>query len=104
MREHPNEELSVSNGRLFCNACREELSLKATVLKNHLKSSKHDEGKKKLKTKGAREKDISLALEKHNEKNHLEGETLPINQQVYRVKVVKSFLHAGIPLSKTNCL
>lgn len=51
VKENVNEELCVSNGKLFCNACREELSLKATVLKNHLKSTKHDMGKKRLQEK-----------------------------------------------------
>ena len=51
VKEHPEEELTVSNGKLFCRACREELSLKSTVVNNHIKSIKHTEGKEKLKTK-----------------------------------------------------
>ena len=31
-------ELVVSKGILFCNACREELCLKASVLKSHVQS------------------------------------------------------------------
>ena len=40
------------------------------------------------------------ALHKHNNEQHLRGETLPIDQQVYRVKVVSSFLRAAVPLNK----
>ncbi len=36
----------------------------------------------------------------HNQEQHLRGETLPEQQQVYRVKVVTTFLKAGVPLSK----
>ena len=31
---------------------------------------------------------------------HPVGETLPMEQRVYRLKVVKTFLHAAVPLSK----
>ena len=103
VKEHIGEELSVSNGKLFCNACREELSLRANILKNHIKSTKHQEGKKKLESKVAREKDIALALQSHNDTTHLEGESLPMNLQVHRVKVVTAFLQAGVPLNKATC-
>ena len=95
--------MSVSNGKLFSVACREELSLKANVVENHLKSDKHKEGKHKLESKDARESDIVTALQKHNRTSHLEGETLPIEQQVYRVSVLTAFLKAGIPLNKLSC-
>ena len=45
MNEHPGECLTVSNKRLFCRACREELSLVSSVISNHLKSTKHRAGK-----------------------------------------------------------
>lgn len=103
VRENPGEPLIVSsNGKLFCRGCREELCLKSSSVKNHLKSKKHQEGKVKLSKKEAREKDIAQALAQYNSENHLRGETLPHSQQVYRVKVVKTFLQAGVPLSKLS--
>ena len=53
--EYPKEPLAVSNGKLFFNGCREELCLKSSSVKNHLSSSKHLEGKKRLDRKEARE-------------------------------------------------
>ena len=41
VKKYLNEYLSVSHGKLFCTACREELSLKSSSLANHLKSQKH---------------------------------------------------------------
>ena len=38
-----------------------------------------------------------------HDESHPGGETLPTEQRVYRVKVVKSFLIAGVPLSKIEC-
>ena len=46
LKKFPDEQLSVSAGKLFCKACREELSLKSSSLSNHLKSQKHKDGKK----------------------------------------------------------
>ena len=46
--------------------------------------------------------DIAKLLEKHNQETHQTGETLPQDQQVYRVRVVSTFLRAGIPLNKLD--
>ena len=100
VRQFPGEPLIVSNEKLFCNACREQLSMKMSSLKNHIQSSKHKDGVKRLKSKEAREKSIAEALKAHNQEAHLKGESLPENQQVYRVKVVTCFLRAGVPLRK----
>ena len=100
VKEHLNEPLTVSNGKLFCRGCREELCLKSSSLKNHLSSSKHLEGKKRLDRKEAGKHDIAQALKQYNSEWHSQGETLPESQQVYQVKVVQTFLQAGVPLSK----
>ena len=42
VREFPDERFSVSAGRLFCNACREELGLKTTVILNNSFGSNQD--------------------------------------------------------------
>ena len=103
LKEFPGEELVVSRGKLFCNACREELSVKASVLKGHLQSEKHSRSKQQLLAKEARERDIATLLQQHQGDNHLEGESLPVGQQVYRVKVLMAFLRAAVPLGKIDC-
>ena len=62
--------------------------------------TKHVEGKKRLE---AREKDNAEALKCYNTANHIRGETLPKNQQVFRVKVITCFLRAGVLPSKLAC-
>ena len=76
MKKYPNESLVVSAGNLFCSACREEVSLKSSVVANHIKSAKHSASKERLQQKNAR------------------GETLPEEQQI--------FLRAAVPLSKVG--
>lgn len=93
----------MSAGKLFCNACRDEISEKASVLKSHLQSEKHSRSKQRLLAKEARERDIATSLQDHQQGTHLEGESLSVSQQVYRVKVLTAFLHAVIPLAKVGC-
>ena len=100
--EFPNENLTVSNNKLFCKACREELSLKKNVIANHVRSSKHKAGKIKLVSKGAKEKDIADALKATDGQCHPVGETLPLDHRIYHVKVVKTFIRAAVPLNKLS--
>ena len=102
VKEFPVEPLTVSRGNLFCSACREQLSLKRSILKNHVESQKHQKCKERLARKGERERDIASSLKKYNDEVHPRGETLPEQQQVYRVMVVRTFLKAGVPLSKVE--
>ena len=98
----PNENLRVSAGKLFCTACREEISLTQSIIANHVASAKHKQSKVKLSKKESREKDVAEALVAYNEQEHPRGETLSTDQWVYRVKVVTAFLKAGVPLAKLD--
>ena len=102
MKEFPNENVTVSRGKLFCKGYREEVGLKATVIKLHFKSNKHQLGKDRLQERNREEMDIAQALDTYNQEEHLVGETLSSDLQVYHIKVVKTFLRAGIPLNKVD--
>ena len=104
VRSYPNEPLSVSNKKLFCSSCREELPLKKSSIDVHIKSMKHINSKMKLKQKQERELDIAKALTDYQSRVHPKGETLPESTRVYRVKVVKALLRAGIPIQKADAL
>ena len=47
-RDFPHECLIVSAGKLFCSACREELSLKRSIVKAHVECSKHKRSKEAI--------------------------------------------------------
>ena len=105
LNEFPNECLGVygkEGSKLFCNACREELSLRRNIVSNHVASRKHKCSKEKLASRDRRERDIAKHLEEHDVLTHPVGETLPMEQRVYRLKVVKTFLRAAVPLSKVD--
>ena len=103
--EFPGENFTVSksNGQLFCNASREEIGLKKTIIENHVKSSKHASGKERLEKKEARERDIAKSLEEYDNQFHPKGQSLSVAHRVYRGKVVRSFMKAGVPLNKIDC-
>lgn len=102
VREFSEEPFTVTNGHLFCKSCRENISLKRSIIAHHIQSTKHKQSKERLTKKEAREKHIADMLVQHNAQTHQRGETLPQEQQVYRVKVVTSFLKAGVPLNKID--
>ena len=88
-----------SDDNLFCQACREQISLKHSIIRNHTVSSKHKKRKEQLVEK-QQDTSIATSLSEYNSEIHLKGETLPENHQAYRVRVVATFLKSGVPLSK----
>ena len=101
-RELSKEMDTVSAGKLFCTACREELSLKLSIIKNHVKSTKHAQRKNQLTEKRSRERDISEAFKSYEQEVHPSGETLSEAHKLWRVKVVTTFMKAGVPLAKVD--
>ena len=43
------------------------------------------------------------SLEEYDNEFHPKGESLSVAHRVYRVKVVRSFMKAGVPLNKIDC-
>lgn len=72
------------------------------MTKSHVNSAKHQDRKTKLAKQKLHQKDIASRLEDYNSSTHLVGETLPADQQVFRVKVLQTFLSSGVPLNKLD--
>ena len=105
VKDFPNECLAIRNGKLFCCACREELALKKSTVKNHISSGdKHRQAKDKLARKEARERDIAHSLQAFDREIEPAGSNVSMQQRGYRVKVVEHFLRAGIPLAKVDVM
>ena len=103
VREYPNESLKVSSNSLFCDACREPLCLKKSVIELHIKSVKHTKGKTRLLSKEIRERSICDMLKQYDSKVHPVGENLPTPVRVFQVKTVTAFLKSGVALNKLDC-
>ena len=91
IQEFPEEKLSNVLGKLFCNACRENMSVKKSVISQHIKSAKHATGKACLAMKEKKERDIADMLVKYDSTVHPVGETLLESVCVYRVRCLKRF-------------
>ena len=79
---------------------REELSLKKSSVQKHITSVKHAAGKEKVARREKREMDIVEALKQYDSDVHPSGKNLPEAKRVYRVKVLCTFLNAGIPIKR----
>lgn len=102
LTEFPGENFKESVGTLFCTGFREEVGLRKTIIQQHIKSSKHSRGKERLAVKESREQDIANVLIAYDNENHPKGETQSMAQRVYRFKVVRTFLKAGVAINKMN--
>ena len=60
VREYANECLTVSAGKLFCEACREEVGLKCNIVKNHIGSTKHAKMKLSVTNRKGKDEDILM--------------------------------------------
>ena len=102
VRQFPDENFIVREGKLFCNACRQILSTKKNVLKIHVSSKKHQDGKQKLKRSKLREQTIAEAFKR--EESSKSKDSTSVEECAYRLEVVTEFLEAGIPIAKTDML
>lgn len=92
--------IAKENGSLFCQSCREEMSVKKQNISVHVSSIKHKMNKDKLSQTSKKDQNIAEAMKKYDEVHHPKGETLPTGTRVFRVKVVKAFLKSGTPLNR----
>ena len=77
--------------------------LKKSTVKNHIFSgNKHKDAKDRLAKKEARERDIAASLAIYDKAEKPAGTSVSMAERVHQVKVVKSLLRAGIPLSKVG--
>ena len=88
----------VREGQLLCSGCREIISYKKIVLKIHVSSKKHQNGKEKVET------ETQTIIEAFRRAGSSKDSTLPAEECAYRLKVVSAFLKAHIPIGKIDVL
>ena len=72
------QHLSVRGNTIFCNACKEVVSSKKSILSSHCTSKKHTSGKEKIKKSKLREQIITEALSREKGR---QDSTLPLAEQ-----------------------
>lgn len=76
--------------------------MRKNIITNHIACKKHKTSKEKVRTSKAKDQTIIDSLKIYDAEHHPVGETLPMSQRVYRLKVLKTFLRAAIPLTKLD--
>ena len=102
VKTFPDKTRTVSAEKLFCSACRVELSLKQSIIKNYKELCKHVRSKDALGKREIRERDIAQAMKEYYKNARPAGETPPEAQRVFRAKVVTAFFNAGTLLNKLD--
>ena len=105
--EFPGEYLSVSAGKLYCTACNLTISIKHSIVKAHVNSQRHVQGKERAKL---HQQAITISWKKFSSESTSDlagsGLSQAVSEDVVvrRANVVEAFLKAGIPLSKVDYL
>lgn len=102
LREFKDEPFRKSNNKLFCEACREEHLERASIIKRHVDSQKHKSGVEKIAKKKERDLTVLDAMKNYDKEVHPKGKMLSNNQRVFRVRVLKTLLKAGVPLQRMD--
>ena len=107
--EFPGEYLSVSAGKLYCTACNLTISIKHSIVKAHVNSQRHVQGKESKKRAKLHQQAITISWKKFSSESTSDlagsGLSQAVSEDVVRrANVVETFLKAGIPLSKVDYL
>ena len=109
MREFPHEHLSADCGKLVCRICHTEVSLKMSILKVHVHSERHKNGKDAHRMEEERQQMVKASFEQYRRRHcnadsvfELAGTVLTsaVSNEISarRIQTVQSFLKAGIAL------
>lgn len=107
--EFPGEYLSVSAGKLYCTACNLTINIEHSIVKAHVNSQRHVQGKESKKRAKLHQQAITISWKKFSSESTSDlagsGLSQAVSEDVVRrANVVETFLKAGIPLSKVDYL
>ena len=106
----PDDMLSVSNGQLYCDFCHMTLSLKKSIVQDHISSDRHCRGKEARSAQVLRQEKVlkswNLYQKRHADDLSGTGLTHAVEsaRSLARIEVMSVFLKAGIPLAKITHL
>lgn len=104
VKQYKNEHLTVVNGKLRCDACKEIILKKKSSIKKHVLTKKHLTGKKTIEASKIRQQSIVDILRRNDARVHPKGETLPNEMRLFPYDLVEMCLKAGIPIAKIDCM
>ena len=102
IREYPGQFFQNKNGILYCDACHEELNVEASTIKRHLDSERHQKAVKARNTRVAQNLRLSKSIDDWFQLTNAQGATLTETTNLYRLKLLSTFLLVGIPINRTD--
>ena len=96
--------LVVRSGKLYCDACRHEVSLIKSIIKVHVALKKHLDSKANRAKVAEESKQLLLDGGNYLQKTRPEGTTLPDEVVVFCLKCLKTLLKSGICISAIDHL
>lgn len=103
VRQYAGQMLAVSGSELMCTVCEETVQNIKSSIDAHVSGSKHILALRKAKEKVGHEGDLRSELISYYKSNPEEkGSTVSIDDVIFRLQVIETFLSAGVPLSKVD--
>lgn len=103
--EYRGESFVVSAGELKCRACGKTVQNIKSTIDLHVASKTHKEKVEALNARVAADADLRTELITHyTEQPGESGASTHPDEKVFQIRVVESFLRAGIPLQKVDML
>ena len=97
--EYKGESFVVSSGELKCRACGKTIQNIKSTIDLHVASKTHKEKVEALNSRVAADADLRTELITHyTEQPGESGASTHPDEKVFQIRVVESFLRAGIPL------
>ena len=87
--QFPKDYFTVSGGKLFCECCREELSLKLSSIKYHIDSNKHKQSKEREAKRKVSDKTLADHLQVYERETNPRGETLSESHNLNHISCIE---------------
>ena len=110
VQEFPEEMLIESSGKLYCEACHIVVSVKKSIVQDHIVSDRHARGKEARRNQLQHQQRVAESWEAYQNRHvsRLSGtgltEAVSTDEALARIETVRAFLKAGIPLAKAGYL
>ena len=78
--------------------------MKKSIVKTHIRSKRHSDGKVRIEKEAERQVSIQSAWQAYEKKVNPIGETLRVEEKMWRLDVLMSFMKAGLAVTKIDQL
>eukprot|EP00967_Tisochrysis_lutea_P134210 scaffold236692_cov41-Tisochrysis_lutea.AAC.3 len=106
LAEFPDQTFLISQGKLYCKACKTDVTLIKSSIHKHISTSKHKDNLAKFNIRNAWDEDIKVFLSDYFKEHpdEIGGTNIAPETLLHRYRVVAGCLKNGVPLEKVDGL